>query len=77
MNATIRIRRAQVRAAMTSQCAQLIAALQEGHRLVYASAGSTQRAALAGITGYWAIEAMSSRATGSDSTGAVEFGQGG
>lgn len=52
MNATIRIRRAQVHAAMTSRCAQFIAALQEGHRLVYASAGSTQRAALAGIADY-------------------------
>lgn len=77
MNATIRIRRAQLRAAMTSQCAQLIAALQEGHRLVYASESSTQRAALAGITGYCAIDALSLRPTGHDSASAVELGRGG
>ena len=52
MNATIRIRRARLRVAMTSQRAQLIAALQAGHRLVYASASYKYRAALAGISDY-------------------------
>lgn len=73
MNATIRIRRAQLRAAMTPQCAQLIAALREGHRSVYTSDSSTQRAALAGITRYWTSHALSPRPTGHDSPSAGEL----
>jgi hypothetical protein len=73
MNATIRIRRAQLYAAMTSRRAQSIAALQEGHRLVYASEGSPQRAALAGIIGYWTIRPMPSRPTEDGLPGAVEL----
>lgn len=66
MNATIRIRRAQLRAAMTSQCAQLIAALQEGRRLVHASVGSRQHAALAGISDYRATHIPPARLAGDD-----------
>ncbi|MFO1423250.1 MAG: hypothetical protein U1F70_06290 [Candidatus Competibacteraceae bacterium] len=53
MSATPRIRRAQLRGAITSRHAQEIAILQQGRRLVHASVGSRQRAALAGITEYW------------------------
>ncbi|MCU0808152.1 MAG: hypothetical protein MUC53_09495 [Candidatus Contendobacter sp.] len=72
MNATIRIRRAQLCAAMTSQCAHFIAALQEGHRLVYASAGSTQRAALAGIADYQTTHVLPARPAGNDSHDALD-----
>ena len=61
MNATIRIRRAQLYAAMTSRRAQSIAALQQGRRFVYASLDFKQCAALAGITDYWTIDAPPSR----------------
>jgi hypothetical protein len=63
MNATIRIRRAQLYAAMTSRRAQSIAALQQGRRFVYASVDSRQCAALAGIIDYWTINAPPSRPT--------------
>lgn len=53
MNTSMRIRRAQIHGAMNLWCVQSIAALQEGRRLVRASAGSKQRAVLAGITEYW------------------------
>ena len=76
MNATIRIRRAQLRAAMTSQCAQFIAALKEGHRSVYTSDSSKQRTALTGIAGYWAMDTLPGR-SGQDYAGAVELGRGG
>ncbi|MDG4550835.1 MAG: hypothetical protein P9F19_08470 [Candidatus Contendobacter sp.] len=57
MNATIRIRRAQLRGAMTSGQAREIAILRQGRRLAHAGAGSRQRAALAGITAYWTSRA--------------------
>lgn len=53
MNPTIRIRRAQMRGAMTARQAREIAILRQGRRLAHAGAGSRQRAALAGITEYW------------------------
>ncbi len=76
MNPTIRIRRAQLRAAMTSQRAQLIAALKEGHRSVYTSGSSKQRTALTGIAGYWAMDTLPGR-SGQDYASAVELGGGG
>lgn len=66
MSATIRIRHAQLRGAMTARQAREIAILQQGRRLVHASVGSRQRAALAGITEYWTTRVLPPRLAGRD-----------
>ncbi len=74
MSITIRIRRAQLLGAMTSPCVQSIAALQQGRRLVHTSVSSKQRAALAGISEYWAARVLPSRLAGHDHHGASSPG---
>lgn len=66
MNATIRIRRAQLRGAMTARHVQEIAILRQGRRLVHASVGSRQRAALAGISDYRTTPILFPRLAGED-----------
>ena len=66
MNATIRIRRAQLRGAMTARHVQEIAILRQGRRLVHASVGSRQRAALAGISDYRTTHILFPRLAGDD-----------
>jgi hypothetical protein len=74
MSTTIQIRRAQLLGAMTSPCVQSIAALQQGRRLANASVNSKQRAALAGITGYWAMRALPSQFAGRNPHDAAGLG---
>jgi hypothetical protein len=75
MSATIRIRRAQLHGAMNLWCVQSIAALQQGRRLVNASAASKQLAALTGIGEYWITHALPSQeAAGHDRPGTLDLG---
>lgn len=74
MNTTLRIRRAQLRGAMTARQAREIAILRQGRRLVHAGAGSRLRAALAGITEYWTARdtSIQLRPAGPDSSDTLD-----
>ena len=72
MNAKARIRRAQLCGAMTARHVQEIAALRQGRRLVHASVGSRQHAALAGISDYRTTHIPPPRLAGDDAYDAPE-----